>query len=80
MSPQIGRVKTVHNVSKFGVTLEMLLVIQDNASLFYNMMPDSPAFRCLPPTRFSDDPGAHAQGFGSPMALVEKICKERRAC
>lgn len=76
----MGRIKRACGVERLGLLGEILLVVQDNARAFYEMQSNHPAYCCLPPTRFSADPAAHAQGFGAPVRLVEHICKDRRSC
>jgi hypothetical protein len=76
----VARIKKASGLKEFGVAVEMLLVMQENTGAFCDMLPDHPGYRCLPSTRFSDDPGMHVQGLGSPMRLTEHICRARSVC
>lgn len=77
---QVGRAKRACGAERLGLLGEILVVIQDNTRACYEMQCSHPAYSCLPPTCFAQEPSAHAQGFGTPVRLVEHICKDRRSC
>lgn len=45
--------------------------VHDRSNWFYAVLADSPLYRALPATKYTDDSAQHVEGFGDTEALVQ---------
>ena len=67
---QLARIKQAHGVDAFGRAVQAFEKVHDRSSWFYGVLADSPLYRALPATKYTDDPARHVEGFGDTEALV----------
>lgn len=67
---QLARIKQAHGIDAFGRAVQAFEKVHDRSSWFYGVLADSPLYRALPATKYTDDPARHVEGFGDTEALV----------
>ena len=67
---QLARIKQAFGIEAFGRTVQAFEKVHAQSSSFYSVLADSPLYRALPATKYSDNPDHHVEGFGDTEALV----------
>jgi hypothetical protein len=67
---QLARIKQAHGIDAFGRAVQAFEKLHDRSNWFYGVLADSPLYRALPATKYTDDPARHVEGFGDTEALV----------
>jgi hypothetical protein len=68
---QLARIKQAHGVDAFGRAVQAFEKVHDRSSCFYGVLADSPLYRALPATKYTDDSAQHVEGFGDTEALAQ---------
>ena len=70
---QLGRVKQGYGIAQFGAAVQALETVLGHSGVFYNMLADSPVYRALPATKYTDDASQHVSGLGDLPGLA-RLC------